>query len=70
MSRWPAYDDALAAEDTVTLVIQVDGKVRDKIEVPADADEARCLERRASENVRRASAIARSRRRSRDRRGS
>ena len=39
VSSWPAYDPALAAEDTVTLVVQVDGKVRDKIEVPADADE-------------------------------
>ena len=35
--RWPR-------EDTVTLVVQVDGKVRDKIEVPADADEERVLE--------------------------
>ena len=35
--------------------MQVDGKVRDKIEVPADADEARVLElARASENARRA----------------
>ena len=41
VSRWPTYDEALAAEDTVTLVIQVDGKVRDKVEVPADTDEAR-----------------------------
>jgi leucyl-tRNA synthetase len=38
----------------VTLIVQVDGKVRDKIEVPADADEDTCLERaRASEAVRR-----------------
>jgi leucyl-tRNA synthetase len=55
VSRWPAYDEALAAEDTVTLIVQVDGKVRDKIEVPADADEARVLElARASEKARRA----------------
>ncbi len=53
--RWPAFDAALAAEDTVTLVVQVDGKVRDKIEVPADTDEAHVLElARASENARRA----------------
>ncbi len=37
VSSWPVYDEALAAEDTVTLIVQVDGKVRDKIEVPADA---------------------------------
>ena len=45
----------MAAEETVTLVVQVDGKVRDTIEVPADADEARVLElARASEKARRA----------------
>jgi leucyl-tRNA synthetase len=55
VSRWPGYDEALAAEDTVTLIVQVDGKVRDKIEVPADADEVRVLELgRASEKARRA----------------
>jgi len=55
VSRWPGYDDALAAQETVTLIVQVDGKVRDKVEVPADADEARVLElAHASENARRA----------------
>jgi leucyl-tRNA synthetase len=53
VSRWPGYDEALAAEDTLTLIVQVDGKVRDKIEVPADADEERVLElARASEKAR------------------
>ena len=42
VSSWPAYDPSLAAEDTVTLIVQVDGKVRDKIEVPADANDERC----------------------------
>jgi leucyl-tRNA synthetase len=55
VSRWPGYDDALAAQETVTLIVQVDGKVRDKVEVPADADDARVLElAHASENARRA----------------
>jgi leucyl-tRNA synthetase len=55
VSRWPSYDEALAAEVTVTLVVQVDGKVRDKVEVGASTDEARCLElARASEKARRA----------------
>jgi leucyl-tRNA synthetase len=55
VSSWPVYDPSLAAEDTVTLIVQVDGKVRDKIEVPVDADEERCLElARASGSVRRA----------------
>jgi leucyl-tRNA synthetase len=55
VSSWPAFDAALAAEDTVTLVAQVDGKVRDRIEVEAGASEARCEElAMASERVRRA----------------
>jgi leucyl-tRNA synthetase len=55
VSRWPGFDPALAAEDTVTLVVQVDGKVRDTIAVPSDADEARVLELgRGSEKARRA----------------
>jgi leucyl-tRNA synthetase len=37
--KWPEYDSALAREETVTLVVQVDGRVRDRIEVPADASE-------------------------------
>ncbi|HSM02060.1 MAG TPA: leucine--tRNA ligase [Acidimicrobiia bacterium] len=36
---WPEYDEELAREHTVTLVVQVGGKVRDRIEVPADVDE-------------------------------
>jgi leucyl-tRNA synthetase len=55
VSTWPSYDAALATEETVTLIVQVNGKVRDKLEVPADTDEARCLEMaRASVNARRA----------------
>jgi leucyl-tRNA synthetase len=55
VSRWPTYDEALAAQDTVTLIVQVDGNVRDKIEVPADAGEDRVRElAHASEKARRA----------------
>jgi leucyl-tRNA synthetase len=38
-SSWPSFDPELAAEETVTLVVQVDGKVRDRLPVPADASE-------------------------------
>jgi leucyl-tRNA synthetase len=31
---WPAFDPALAAEDSIELVVQVNGKVRAKISVP------------------------------------
>jgi leucyl-tRNA synthetase len=33
---WPEFDEDLAREDRVTLVVQVDGKVRDTLEVPVD----------------------------------
>jgi leucyl-tRNA synthetase len=34
---WPEPDPALLASDTVTLIIQVNGKLRDRIEAPTDA---------------------------------
>ncbi len=36
---WPAYDPAIAKEEEITLVVQVNGKVRDRIQVPADITE-------------------------------
>jgi leucyl-tRNA synthetase len=36
---WPAWDEDLAALETVTMVIQVNGKVRDRFDVPADISE-------------------------------
>ena len=41
---FPSWDDDLAAEDTITLVVQVNGKVRDKLEVPAGIEEAAAQE--------------------------
>ena len=35
---WPEWDEALAKEDTVEIAIQVNGKVRDKMNVPVDID--------------------------------
>jgi leucyl-tRNA synthetase len=43
-SPWPAFDEELAREERVTLVVQVDGKVRDRIEVAPDAGEDDCRE--------------------------
>jgi len=42
---WPVWDPDVAAEETITLPVQVNGKVRDRIEVPAgtDDDTARAL---------------------------
>jgi leucyl-tRNA synthetase len=36
---WPTADPALLVQDSVTCVIQVDGKVRDRLEVPVSVDE-------------------------------
>ena len=44
--RWPVADAAALVRDTIPLVIQVKGKVRGSLEVPADADSA-TLERLA-----------------------
>ena len=35
---WPAYDESKTATDTVQLAVQVNGKLRSNIVVPADAD--------------------------------
>lgn len=39
LQSWPEYDEALTVEKQITLVIQVNGKVRDKIEAPVDITE-------------------------------
>ncbi len=36
MMSWPVPDPALVVSTTVTMVVQVNGKVRDRIDVPAD----------------------------------
>ena len=36
---WPEFDPGLAKEEEITLVIQVNGKVRDRVAVPADISE-------------------------------
>ncbi len=37
--RWPTWDEGLTREETITLVVQVNGKVRDRLEVEAGIDE-------------------------------
>ena len=37
---WPGYDESLIKEDTVEVPVQVNGKVRGRVSVAADADEA------------------------------
>ena len=36
---WPVLDEEAAAEEKITLVVQSNGKLRDRIEVPADIDD-------------------------------
>ncbi len=53
--KWPSYDPDLVAAQTVTMVVQVNGKVKDKLEVDPEIgeDEARALSL-ASEKVKEA----------------
>jgi leucyl-tRNA synthetase len=37
---WPSWDEALTRDEVATVVVQVNGRVRDRIELPVDADEA------------------------------
>ena len=38
--RWPSWDEELTREEEITLVVQVNGKLRDRITVPASITEA------------------------------
>jgi leucyl-tRNA synthetase len=42
--QWPACDESLLVVDTVELPVQVNGKVRGRITIPADADQDAILE--------------------------
>jgi leucyl-tRNA synthetase len=52
---WPSYDASLLVSDTITIGVQVNGKLRASITLPADADEAAAQEvALAEEKVQRA----------------
>src|SRR5262249_25536410 len=36
---WPSFDEGLTQDAIVTVVVQINGKVRDKLKAPADASE-------------------------------
>ncbi len=38
-AEWPGYNDAYTVEDEITVVIQVNGKVRGRIQAPADSSD-------------------------------
>jgi leucyl-tRNA synthetase len=37
---WPTYDETMIVADTVTIMIQVNGRLRDRVEAPADIADA------------------------------
>jgi len=37
--KWPEYDPALAKEDEIEIVVQINGKIRDRLFVPAESSE-------------------------------
>jgi len=39
-TQWPTWDDSLITSETITVIVQVNGKLRAKLEVAKDADEA------------------------------
>jgi len=43
LAAWPAADPAIAREEIVTMVIQVNGKVRDRIDVPVSITEEEAI---------------------------
>jgi leucyl-tRNA synthetase len=46
---WPKYDPALAKEDEIEIPVQINGKLRSRIVVPADATKSVVRERALSE---------------------
>jgi len=54
---WPEFDEALIREDTIEVPVQVNGKVRAKVSVPAESDRA-MLEQSARANDRIAELLA------------
>jgi leucyl-tRNA synthetase len=50
--EWPKADDSFLRSDEITLVVQVNGKVRDKISAGADATQDELLDlAKASEKI-------------------
>jgi leucyl-tRNA synthetase len=44
MSQWPAWDEKYLVQDTITVVIQVNGKLRGEIQVAPDAPEGEVVQ--------------------------
>jgi len=44
VQAWPVWSEELAADETVTLIVQINGKLRDRLAVPAGVSEAAAKE--------------------------
>jgi len=44
VGHWPQWDEKLAVSETLTIAVQVNGKVRGTIEIPADISEKEAIE--------------------------
>ena len=52
VQSWPLYDEAKCKDETVEIAVQVNGKIKAKILIPADAQQEQALElAKADENV-------------------
>ena len=47
--KWPTFDPALCVDEMVELVVQINGKVRSKLQVPVDGAQADVLEKAKAE---------------------
>ena len=45
LQPWPEYDEEIVADDLVTLVVQVNGKLRDRLEIPVCMEEQQTKQR-------------------------
>ncbi len=46
---WPVYDEALCIDQTVEIVVQINGKVKSKLEIPVGSEKDAVLEQAAAE---------------------
>ncbi len=42
-AKWPEYDESKCVDDTVEIVVQVNGKIKAKLMIPADADQVTAI---------------------------
>lgn len=54
-AKWPKYDEAKCIDESVEIVVQVNGKIKAKLNIPVDADKDSVLElAKADDNVKKA----------------